>query len=367
MAWQRSFAGTACAVLVAALSPLVNGCTDSASQTSQDVRPRSMDQAIDHLFDPGRAQLTGETHALVVMQDGKIVAERYADGFAADTPMPSWSLAKTVTGLLAGIMVGDGRLALDSPVPVAAWQRPGDPRANITLRHLLTMTSGLRHNEDTPPEWQTDSVALLFGADAADSYAAARGRPIDSAPGSTFLYSSATTQILTGMMADQLTIARDPASRRAAMEQFLRSRLAEPLGLKSLRSEYDAAGTLMGTAFMHMSARDYARIGELIRNGGRAGGRQIVPARWTEEMTSPSSANGGYGLHLWINRKGAEKAMFVGRLSKRVYGAAGLWGQMIVVVPERDLVVVRLGVTPHDKEAAMRADVADLIETIAIN
>ena len=115
--------------------------------------------AIDPLFDD---EAMGQTRALLVMRDGNIVAERYAPGFGPDTKLLAWSMAKTVTGVLAGLMVADGRLALDAPVPVPAWSQPGDPRGKITLRQLLTMSSGIDHVEaEVMPEGKLAAVEAL--------------------------------------------------------------------------------------------------------------------------------------------------------------------------------------------------------------
>jgi CubicO group peptidase (beta-lactamase class C family) len=329
-----------------------------------EVSAAALTSAIDPLFDPANEDAIGRSNALLVMRGGRIIAERYAPGIGPDTRLRSWSIGKTVTALLVGIMVADGRLVLDAPAPVRAWQQPGDPRAAITLRQLLTMSSGLRHNEYDEPVTQSVTLRMLFGDEVADSARFAADKPLAHPPGTTFQYSTATTQILCGMLADLLTDSTDPRARRDAMTQFVRTRLIEPVGLASLVPEFDASGTMMGGAFLHMTARDYARLGEFLRRRGRVEGRQVLPARWFDVMTSPSAANPGYGGQIWLNRPGAERALFVGRLSPRVYGATGLRGQMVVVVPDRRLVVVRLGVTPTALEPAMRARIADLIEAV---
>ena len=320
--------------------------------------------AIDPLFDPAAAPSIGETRALIVMRDGKVIAERYAPGFGPGSRMLSWSVAKTVNGLLVGVMVGDGRLALDDPAPVAAWRQPGDPRAAITLRHLMQMRSGLSHVELGEPREKADSLRMLVGPGAGDQAGYAAAKPLVETPGTRFTYSSGNSVLLSGIMADRLTASRVPDARREAMAQFMAARLTGPLGLSSLIAEYDASGTMLGGAMMHMTARDYARIGELLRNRGRAGGKQIVPERWIDFMTTPSPANPAYGGQLWINRAGKPSDLFPGLAPPSIYGAVGYRGQFVIVSPQQRLTIVRLGVTNEADMTALRHALARLVQAM---
>lgn len=269
--------------------------------------------AIDPLFDEADM---GDTRALLVMRDGQVIAERYAPGFGPDTKLLSWSIAKSVTAVLVGLMVSDGRLALDSPVPVDAWRQPGDPRGRITLRQLLTMTSGLDHVEDGVPLPAGDTVRMLFTDGAQDMSGFAEAKPLAHAPGSTFSYSTGSTMILTDLMTRMLTNSDDPDARRRAMQMFIDGRLKAPGRLPSLTPEYDAAGTMIGGSIVHMTARDYGRFGELLRRHGRSPtGHQILPEKWIDIMTTPSARNPAYGAHLWLNRESSESALMPDRKS----------------------------------------------------
>lgn len=318
--------------------------------------------AIDPLFDPGAQPHLGETRALIVLRDGKIIAERYAPGFGPDSRMLTWSVAKTVTALLVGIMVGDGRLALDDPAPVAAWRQPGDPRAAITLRELMQMRSGLSHVELGEPREKADSLRMLVGDGAPDQAGFAEGKPLVQPPGAHFTYSSATSMILSSIVTNGLTPSRDPQARRDAMAQFIKARLAGPVGLSSLVAEYDESGTMLGGAMVHMTARDYARIGELLRNHGRVGELQVVPERWIDFMTSPSPANPAYGGQLWLNRAGPQTELFPGEAPTSIFGAVGYRGQFVIVSPDKRLVIVRLGVTNEEDMRALRHALARLVQ-----
>lgn len=315
--------------------------------------------AIDPIFDEGSV---GTTQALIVMQDGKIVAERYGTGIGLQTKLLSRSLGKTVTAALVGLMVSDGRLALDQPVPVAAWDQPGDPRGTITLRNLLQMASGLEHVEEGDPLYRSDAVRMIFTDGAQDMAAYAEAKPIANPPGSRFAYSTADTMILCDLMTRTLTDSSTPDIRRNAMMEFVRGRLMAPAGLPSLTPEFDAKGTMIGGAMMHMTARDYARFGELLRNHGRINGHQLISARWVSFMTSSSPANAAYGGHVWLNREGTGNPLFPGRVSSKMFGMVGHHGQYLLVSPGQRLVVLRMGISTAEQRAALKSALAHLME-----
>jgi CubicO group peptidase (beta-lactamase class C family) len=316
--------------------------------------------AIDPLFENGDM---GQTRALLVMRDGEVVAERYAPGFGPDTKLLAWSMAKSVTAVLVGLMVADGRLALDAPVPVAAWSQPGDPRGRITLRQLLTMTAGLDHVEDGEPVTDGDTVRMLFLGGAQDMAGYAEAKPLAHDPGSTFSYSTGSTLILADLMTRMLTNSADPDTRRRAMQMFIDGRLKAPGRLPSLTAEYDAHGTMIGGSMMHMTARDYGRFGELLRRRGKGpSGHQILPEKWIDLMTTPSARNAAYGLHIWLNRDSAESALMPGQAPHSLFGCVGHDGQYILISPSQRLTVVRIGMSPEkEQRRAVRSALAKLV------
>lgn len=317
--------------------------------TDAGVNEGDLRAAIDPLFDGDED--VGETRALIVMHRGEIVAERYAPGFGPDTKLLGWSVGKSVTAVLVGLMVADGRLAIDSPVPVATWSQPGDPRGRITLRQLLAMTSGLDHVEDEEPLAKADTVRMLFTDGAQDMSAFAEAKPLAHAPGSRFSYSTGSTMILADLMARMLTNSADPDVRRQAMQTFIDGRLKGPAKLKSLTAEYDAAGTMAGGSFVHLTARDYARFGELLRNHGRGpNGHQIVPEKWIDFMRTPSRRNPAFGAHLWLNRDSEESPLMPGDAPESLFGCVGHGGQYILVSPGQALTVVRIGQSPKKEQ-----------------
>ena len=360
-----------------ALMPAPSGCgsdTTPAAQPSAAAAPAAtvpnpgvarepLERAVDALFAGDAAD---ETRAVVVVKDGRIVAERYAPGYRETTRFVSWSMAKTVTAAMIGMLVADGRLRLDEPAPVLAWQRPGDPRGEITLRQLLQMRSGLRHTEAGDPIYESDEVQMLFLAGRDDMARWAESQPLEAEPGRQWEYSTNTTVILADIATRALTRSKDPKRRHDAMANYLRYRLFEPLGMASALPEFDRSGTLIGGSLIHATARDWARFGEFLRNRGAVDGAQLVPRSWIAFMTAPNPRNAGYGAQTWLNRPQADdgRPQFPGA-PRDVFAAQGHLGQYVVVAPRQKLTVVRLGRTDEDKLGPVRERIARIVELYA--
>ena len=349
--------------------PLEEPLSDEAmSAVSEDAgAPRKeVARQVDDLFTKDGQ---GETRALVVYANGELAAERYADGYDAETRFVSWSMAKTVTAVMIGMLVADGRLSLDEPAPIPLWQRPGDPRGAITLRHLLQMRSGLRHTETGDPPWESSEVRMLFLDGRDDMAHWAMEQPLEAEPGEQFEYSTSTTVILADIAARALTRSTKPDDRRRAVADYLDSRLFEPLGMASIVPEFDAAGTLIGGSLMHATARDWARFGEMLRRKGRAPtGEQLVPARWVEAMTTPSPKSPHYGFQTWLNRKqsnpkpGEVHPLFADRGPETLFYLSGHMGQYVVVSPSQRVTIVRLGHSDAEQRAVMIPELADILD-----
>ena len=304
--------------------------------------------AITPMFeDPAMAQ----TRALVIMHGGRVVAERYAPGYGPDTRLISWSMAKSVTAVLLGLMIADGRLALDEPAPVPEWHNPGDPRAKITLRHLLHMSSGLDHTEVAEGDveiFDADTPRMLFldGRENVARYA--ESRMLEAKPGEKYEYSTPTSHILADIMTRSLTDSKDPVVRRNAMLEYAQGRLFEPLGMASAFPEFDRNGTMLGGSVIHATARDWAKFGEFLRNNGSVRGAQLLPTSWVRFMRTPSPTDSSYGGHIWLNRKrneGRDQVLFPDKGPRDVFSALGHLGQFVLVSPRQKLTVVRLGNT----------------------
>ncbi|WP_225207420.1 serine hydrolase domain-containing protein [Novosphingobium huizhouense] len=358
-----------------ALMPALAGCARSdpgppplseqalaAVAEAPGVPREKLARAVDALFADGSP---GETRAVIVMHEGRIVAERYGPGYHENTRFVSWSMAKSITGVMIGMLVSDGRLRLAESAPVPQWQRPGDPRGEITLKQLLQMRSGLRHVEAGDPPYRSDEVRMLFLDGRDDMARYAEDQPLAHEPGSTFQYSTATSVILADLAARVLASEPTPEARRHAVADYLRTRLFEPVGMRSMLPEFDAAGTLIGGSLIHGTARDWARFGEFLRNKGAVRGSQIIPRQWIEFMTTPSPREKAYGAQIWLNRTptAGTEPLFPERGPRDLFACEGHLGQYVLVSPSRKLVVVRLGKTD---DAALRGVVDRLADLVAL-
>jgi CubicO group peptidase (beta-lactamase class C family) len=302
-----------------------------------------------------------DTRALVAVQGGRIVLERYAPEFGPESRFRSWSAAKSVTQCLVGILVRDGRLALDAPAPVQEWQRPGDPRAGLPLRSLLTMTTGLDVS-DGGDEWDSLVAQLFFGEYSADTVRAGAGAEPAYPPDTHWAYSTATSQLLSAI------VGRTVGGGRAGVRAFAERELMTPLGIRSLVLEFDAAETMLGGGYVWASARDWARLGLLYLRDGRWDGRRILPEGWVEftRTPAPASNNGTYGAHFWISAKPAEGQWGGFDPGFEAFFMSGNAGQYVVMVPSRDLVVVRLGEMHATSWPELQAHLGALIRAFPV-
>ncbi len=359
-------------IVPAALAPVLFAC--SASQPAQQplspqalaaviddpgVEREGLARAIDALFtanDGAAAQGAGETRAVIVMRAGRIVAERYGPGYHENTRFAGGGIARSITAVMVGMLVSDGRLRLNETAPVPAWQRPGDPRGEITLRHLLQMRSGLR-------EEPGDEARMLFGPGRDDMAGAAEDQPLAAEPGARFQDDAASGIILADLAARVLAPGGDADARRRAVADYLRTRLFEPVQMRGIVPSYDAHGTMNGGAMIDATARDFARFGEFLRNRGAVHGAQLVPRQWIEFMASPSPREKQYGAGVWLNRTptDSEPRLFPARGPRDMMAALGDGGQAVLVSPARKLVVVRLGATPRDGDAALMGKLGDIV------
>ncbi len=322
----------------------------------------SLDPLLDDAFDD-----TGplsRTYAVVVVHGGRLVAERYAglDPRTTDTvpaPVPvgpdttlhSWSVAKSILHGVVGILVGDRRLDPAAPAPVPQWADRTDPRRAITLEQLLEMRDGLDFAEDYVERGVSDVMEMLWGSGRANVAAFAAARPLASAPGEFFHYSSGTTNIVSGIVAREVGPG-EPYRR------FLSDRLFGPIGATSAVADFDAAGTWVASSTLYATARDFARFGLLYLRDGVWEGRRLLPEHWVDHGRLPRSVDPDdamiHGAHWWV--VGDDHGSF---------WAAGYSGQSILLCPALDLIVVRLGDTPTERSAALTRWKADVVAAFA--
>ena len=295
-----------------------------------------LEAALDRAFIEPSQPPFRRVKAIVILHNGKLIAERYAQGYGADTPILGYSLAKSVTNALIGILVRQKKLSVEQRAPVPEWDNPSDPRHAITIDHLLRMTSGLAL-EESDTGFDPVSRMLFLESDMA-GFAEHAG--LQTAPGSKWDYTSGNTLILS-------RIIRDAVGGRAQdVVEFARKELFEPLGITTATIEFDATGTPVGSIYIFASARDWARLGALFLNDGVVHGRRILPEGWVNYSAAPT-LDSDYGAGFWTNRGShgdAAARIHAGMPEDSFYGSGNL-GQRIVIIPSAGLVIVRLGLT----------------------
>jgi CubicO group peptidase (beta-lactamase class C family) len=323
--------------------------TASASTASSTLAPAA--PAADTLWPEGNAvagnaalqhllsdhALTGPgMRALLIVDHGRIVAERYALGFSAQTPLLGWSMSKTVVAGLIGMLVKDGKVQLEQS---ALWPA-GDGREHIRIADLLAMSSGLHFNEAYGAVSDVTSMLYL----QPDMAAFARNQPLDHPVGESWSYSSGTAVILSRIMQD---------AAGADSADFVNHRLFSPLGMTSATMEADEHGTLVGSSYMYATARDWARYGQFLLQDGVWQGSALLPAGYVAMMATPVKASGGqYGqgqVWLWGSdaaTPGVNPDAAFGIPADTFY-MSGHDGQTVAIIRSRQLVIVRLGLTPY--------------------
>lgn len=292
--------------------------------------------ALDHIFAEPAEGPHRWVKAVVIVKDGRIVAERYAPGVGIDTPLLGYSASKSIISALVGILARDGRLNVNAPAPVAAWSGPGDPRHNITLDNLLRMTSGLAIAQ-TGSGFDPAARMLFTERDMA-GYAEAAA--LHDPPGTGMRYSDASTLIVSSI------VKAATGGSGAGVQSFARRELFEPLGMQSIVMEADATGTPVGSTFILATARDWARFGLLYVNDGVVNGRRILPEGWVR-YSSASTLGTSYGAGFWTNAGTDAGALgrIRGGMPCDTFFASGNLGQRVYVIPSGNLVIVRMGVT----------------------
>jgi CubicO group peptidase (beta-lactamase class C family) len=320
--------------------------------------PATLGRLLDEAFDAGGP--LAETYAVVVIQGGRLVAERYGGldprSFATtevgpQTTLLSWSMGKSMLHAVVGMLVDEGRIGLEVPASVPTWATPGDRRGTITVQQMLEMRDGLDFAEDYVDRGVSDVMEMLWGSGAGDVAAYAADHPLAAEPGQLFHYSSGTTNIVSGIVA-RLLGPGEP------YRQFLSDRLFGPIGATSAVPDFDAAGTWVASSTLYATARDFARFGLLYLRDGVWEGRRILPAGWADHGRRPRSVDPDdamiYGAHWWV--VGDDYGSF---------WASGYNGQSITVCPALDLIVVRLGDTPIERADVLTRWKTDVVSAFA--
>lgn len=271
----------------------------------------------------------GHPFAFVVLHKGGIVAEHYDQGIGPDTKLLSWSMAKSFVNALVGMMVKDSLIDIHAPLPIPEWQ--DDDRKTITLHDLMQMQSGLEWNEDYGA--RSDVNVMLHCEEDMGLYALQK--PLEYKPGTHWYYSSGSTNIVVRYL-------RSLFSSDEAFLSYMRERLFAPLVIRNAIFEQDMSGTPVGSSYLYITAKNFARFGQMYLDDGCVDDERILPEGWVDYTCTPASnSENRYGAFFWLNRGGKYPDV-----PKDMYWCDGHDGQCIFIIPSCQLVVVILGYSP---------------------
>ncbi len=290
----------------------------------------------------------GHPFAFMALHKGKVVAERYDKGIGPDTKLLSWSMAKSFTSALTGVMAGDGLVDINAPVDIAEWQNDG--RKNITLNDLLQMQSGLEWEEDYGA--RSDVNLMLHREQDMGLYALSK--PLAYEPGTHWYYSSGTTNIV-------MRYLRSRFSSDEVFLDYIRTRLFAPLGIRNAVFEQDMSGTPVGSSYIYITAADYARFGQMYLDDGCVDSLRVLPQGWAEYTATPASdSKGRYGAFFWLNQ-----GKDLPDVPQDMFYCNGHDGQRVFIVPSKELVVVVLSYSPKpDRVVDFNALLKDIIDNL---
>jgi CubicO group peptidase (beta-lactamase class C family) len=318
----------------------------------QGIDQAQLDAAVAAAFaepDPAHPR---NTRALVVVHGGRIVAERYAPGFNKTMPLIAWSVTKGAMNALIGLRIMDGKLAVTDKGLLPEWRGEDDNRRDISLDDLLRMSSGLAFDEnyDDP---LGDVTEMLFVKNDMASFAASK--PLLHAPGTHWAYASGTSVLLARVLRETFASADDYLS-------YPRQRLFGLLGMRSAVLETDASGTFVGSSLLYASARDSARLGLLFLNDGMWRGERLLPEGWVAYTLTPTKAapDQSYGAQMWLKLPESE-GYGEPPMPDDAFYFLGHDEQIVAVVPSRDLVIVRLGLTQAGGDWDHARDLAPIV------
>ena len=300
-----------------------------------------LQEAIDAAFEPAASM----TAAFVVTWKGRLIGERYGEGITKDTPLEGWSMGKSLTGTLMGVLIQQGAYELDQPAPIPEWQAPGDPRSKIRIRDILQMSSGLRIIAPQDPDYDPqgpypDHVFLYTGS--VDSFKYAATRPLQWPPGTVGRYHNTDPVLINYLI--RLAVEK----RGEDYLSFPQRALFDKVGVRTMILETDPFGNFLTQGYEFASARDWGRLGNLYLQDGVWEGERVLPEGYVDFVSTVAPAWEAdkrpiYGAFIWINGDPGELGAPPLPVPSGAYRMSGAGGQRTLIVPSHDLVVVRLG------------------------
>jgi CubicO group peptidase (beta-lactamase class C family) len=299
-----------------------------------EIKPDALKRAVDAAFEPAEAL----TSAFVVTYKGQLIAERYMEGISETTPLESWSMGKSVTATMMGLLIKQGAYTLDQPAPIPEWQKPGDPRQKIRIQDILRMSSGIRikapDDPDFDPATYPDHLYLYTGRVNSFTYAATR--PPQWPPNTVGRYRNTDPVLINYLV--RLAVEK----RGEEYLSFPQRNLFDKIGVRSMVMETDPYGNFLTQGYELMSGRDWARLGNLYLQDGVWKGERLLPegyAKFVSTIAPAWAADGRpvYGGFFWVNGNSAFP------VPREAYYMSGAGGQTVLIIPSHGLVVVRIG------------------------
>lgn len=302
--------------------------------------------AIDYAFDMGEERIKGTRSVIVVYKD-QIIGEKYAEGFDHHTPILGWSMTKSITATIYGILQKKGMVNIEDKTGIEAWQN--DSRSEITYNDLLHMNSGLEWDEDYADI--SDVTSMLYESEEMGKVQLEK--PQIGKINESWNYSSGTSNLLAGFLLQK--VFKD----RQAYLDFWYAELIDKIGMHSALIETDFVGNFVGSSYAWATTRDWAKFGLLYLHDGNWNGEQIFDPAWSEYVATPTNgSNGRYGAHFWLNAGG-----HFPDVPKDMYSANGFQGQTVAIIPSKDLVIVRMGLV-EDPDFDFNEFLSDIINSI---
>lgn len=336
-------------------APLINTDTiawpygDKITDTiAANINKEQLDKTVDYVMNETKDGKPAYTSAVLVVYDGKIVAEKYARGFDKNTVMLGWSMSKSLTAAMVGVLVKEGKLNANAPAPVPEWNNT--KKQSITIKNILQQSTGLDFVEDYNS--YSEVTNMLFNKGDMAAYTA--GLPLKYEPGTVFNYSSGNSNILSRII--RKTVGEE------AYSGFPYQSLFHKINAYSFLLEPDASGTYIGSSYSYATARDFARFGLLYFNNGKWNDRQILPDNWVAQTITPAGADKRkhYGYQFWLNglNKDVPATRWYPDVPADMFFCDGYGGQGIYIIPSKKLVVVRLGLHVIDENKFLREVIA---------
>lgn len=293
--------------------------------TFSNIDYAKLEKAVDNAFDK-KGEQNKRTRSVLVIYKDKIIAEKYDTGFNKNSKILGWSMTKSITATLFGVLQKQGKININKPAPIAEWAK--DERSKITIANLLQMNSGLEWEEDYTKI--SDVTKMLFlDVDMSKSQI---DKPLIGKPNATWNYSSGTTNLLSGILRKQFKTHQEYLD-------FWYSNLIDKIGMNSMVVETDMAGNYIGSSYSWATTRDWAKFGLLYLHKGNWNGEQILDESWVRFASTPTNtSNGEYGAHFWLNAGGKYPDV-----PKDMFYCSGYQGQMVAIFPSHDLVIVKMG------------------------